>query len=914
MRVRLKPEALARALKSKPISQNAWARRLGITGSHLSMLLSGKRKFPGLELRRRLLQVLELEFEDLFELEDEPPSNLRHRLLLDYRAGGFRIRIDRPFQSNRKGDSKLPEIVQDIRFGIRTLRRDLRFTTAALITLTLAIGANTALFSVLSGVLFYSHPFPESERIVTLWEGEGDNRFVASPPNYRDWKTKTDSFSAMAAFQVGSANLSGQGQPVRVKALMARSSILSVLAVQPVLGRGFTDGEDEPGNDGVLLISQSLFSRYFDGASDLEQLELEVDGRRRKVIGVMPANFEFLTIERGEPFVIVPQTLSPRQLSDSQRGAHWISVVARLKEGVSIEEADAELSALQARLVANFPDRLGDHYSGATIVPLDDFLTESVQQPLLLLFGAVVLVLLVACTNVANLILARSARREGEFGVRAALGAGKGMLSRQLVLENLILTLAAGLLGLLLAFWLLRVFVRLGPSQIPRLTHLTLDIPVLLFTLGICLFTGLVFGLLPLHRLYRGDLSRTLTTGRSRLVGVGARGRGLMVAVQVSVALTLLIGAGLLLRTLYALENVNPGFAAESQFVFSLETQELGEDSNARTARRLEELIGELEALPGVETVGAAMTLPLANGWDVGGTFTILGREDTDPEPSARLTPVTPGYFDAMGIRLLTGRIFDQKDRLDSPGVFLVNRTAARRFWGDESPLGKRIRTHVGMAERGREGEIVGVVADVRRDSLNADPVAEIYQPHTQQPINHMTVVLRSSLSPSHLEPRIREMVERIIPGVPIYDAKTLRDVRDNWMEPVRFRSFLLGTFSLAALLLASVGLYSVTYYLVSNRTAEIGVRMALGAARSEIIKMVLVSGLKWILLGLAAGLMGAYFLSRTLAGMLYGVEPVDPLSYTALALLMLAFGLAACLLPARRASRIDPLQALRTG
>jgi putative ABC transport system permease protein len=804
---------------------------------------------------------------------------------------------------------------QDIRFGFRTLLRSPATSAVALLTLALGIGANTAIFSVVNGVLLEPLPYPDPDALVVVLEsnpGLGFPRFSVSPPNFDDWRHQNQVFESMAAISRGRFNLTGGDRPEAVPGEQVTPELFRVLGVQPVLGRGFLPEEGRPGGPKVAVLSHGLWQRRFGSDRAALHRQILIDGESFTVIGVMPPGFEL----RSQTQIWLPL---PWDFTPDSRGGHFLSVLARLKPGVSLEKARTEMKAIAARLEQQYPD--SNHGWTTEVRRLHDALVEDVRPALVLLLAAVAFVLLIACANVANLLLARLAAREREIAVRTALGAGRARLVRQMLTESLVLFFVGGVLGLLLAAWATRVMMALYGEGLPRRQAIALDGRVLLFTLLLSLVTGLVFGLVPALSATSGGLFGALKEG-GRAVAGGARGRllrNLLVVGEVAVALVLLVGAGLLLRSFARLRAVDPGFHPQGVLTAEITLPDQKYEPAERQIAFTRELLDRLRAIPGVQSADTVFPLPLGgNGFVL--AFAVQGRPDTSSQDSslhANIRLVTPDFFRTLGIRLLQGRAFTSHDDPQSVPVIVVNKTMADRIWPGESPIGKRITFGDTQKPDVQWMEVVGVVADIHHRTLDQDPGSEVYWPQLQNPVGgQLSIVLKTAGEPTKLAGAVRAAVRAVDSDLPVDRVRPLESVVAEALAGSRFQSVLLGIFAGAALLLAAIGVYGVISYSVAQRTHEIGIRMALGARRPEVLGLVIRQGMALVLAGVGLGLALAVlllaWLSERLAKFIYGGSAFDPLPLIAVPLVLLAVALLANWLPARRATRVDPLVALR--
>ncbi|HYU34645.1 MAG TPA: ABC transporter permease [Thermoanaerobaculia bacterium] len=805
---------------------------------------------------------------------------------------------------------------QDIRFGFRTLVRNPATSIVALLTLALGIGANTALFSVVDGVLLKPLPYPEPDRLVLIMESNparGFPRYSDAPPNFDDWRRQNRMFEAMTAIHEHRFNLTGGEHAETVQGAQVTPEFFRVLGIRPSPGRGFLAEEGRPGGARVAVLSRELWQRRFGSDPGILNRQVEIDGESTTVVGVMPPGF-------GLPSQSEIWTPLVWDFKPETRGGHFLQAVGRMKAGVTLEEMRAEMAALAARLERQYPES----NTGWTtlLIPLSDVLVEEVRPALLLLLAAVAFVLLIACANVANLLLARLASREREIAVRTALGAGRARLVRQMVTESLVLFLAGGALGLLLAFWATRVLVALYGRDLPREQEIGLDGRVLLFTLGLSLATGLVFGLVPALSATRGKLFGALKEG-GRAVAGGARGRlvrDLLVVGEVAVALALLVGAGLLLQSFARLRAVDPGFRPAGVLTAEIALPAKKFSDDGRRIVFTQELLDRLQAIPGVESADTVSPLPLT-GYDHVRAYVVQGRPEPPPgaETTTHVRLVTPGFFRTLGIRVLRGRVFTARDDPASVPVVLVNKTMADRTWPGEDPVGKRL-TFGGSAPRSEWvwNEVVGVVADIHHQALDQEADAEVYVPQLQNPVGGpLSILLKTSGEPTRLAGAVRQAVRAIDGDLPVERVRTLKSLVAESLSGSRFQAVLLGLFSGVALFLAAIGVYGVISDSVVQRTHEIGIRMALGARRAEVLRLVIRQGMSLVLSGVALGLflsvLVLWELSDRIGILLYKGRALDPPTLAAVSLVLLAVALVANWLPARRAMRVEPSVALRS-
>jgi putative ABC transport system permease protein len=801
-------------------------------------------------------------------------------------------------------------IGQDVRYGARLLWKSPAFSVIALAALALGIGATTAIFSVVDAVLLQPLPFREAERLLVIWEKDpAQNRYklFVSPVNFLEWQKRSHAVEQMAAFEHAHINLTGGPNghidPEELKIERVTATMLPLLGVQPVLGRGFLPEEDAPGRTNVALLSHSLWQRRFGGDPVIAGKTIRLRDQPYTVAGVLPAGFSLM--EAGVD-VLVPLGLNA---NESRRNGS-LNVIARLRPGVQAEGARTELDAIGAQLEeANPALNKGRRPS---VFVLQQELVGGARQALWVLMGAVSFLLLMACVNVANLLLARGANRSKEIALRHALGAGRGRIVIQLLSESILLALGGGALGLLLgggAVWLL---AHAANSNVPRLSEAKLDVRLFLFALAASAATGLLFGLAPAVHGAGVNLNAALNeSGRGGSTGRSGRAvRNALVVTELTLAVLLLIGSGLLIRSFVRLRRVDLGFQPAGVLTMRLD---LGGGRNAAPDRRIaffQQVAERVGGLPGVTAVGAVNGLPLT-GLGLGSNFAVEGRPAPPSwqRPMGLVRSVTPQYFRTLGIPLEAGRGFADSDTVQAPPVILVNQTLARLFWPGANPLGGRL---VIDAPNRRVAEIVGVVGDVKPDRVEGADWPTIYSPFAQVPVTTMVMAVRTSGPPRRLAPSVERAIRQIDPDQPVADLRSMDDVMDQAVSGARFNTLLLSVFAEIAFLLAAMGIYGVIAYDVSQRTHEIGIRMALGAQAGDVLKLVLGQGARLAACGIAAGLGAAFGLTRLMATMLYGVEATDPYTFAAISVLLAAVALAASYLPARRAMRLDPVTALR--
>jgi putative ABC transport system permease protein len=800
------------------------------------------------------------------------------------------------------------DMFQDLRFGARMLWKNPGFTLIAVLTLALGIGANTAIFSVVNAVLLRPLPFPEPERLIRLWEsnaGRGLPEFSASAPNFADWRKRQSAFEQLAAYEFATFNFTGSGEPERVAALSVTANLFPALGVLPTQGRNFLPEEEQSGRNRVVILSDDLWQRRFGADTQLIGRQIQLNGESYTVVGVMPPRFQ---LTQGTE-VWVPLMLDPAvQPWRADRSNHNIHVIGRLKPGVSFAQAQAALDTIARQLEQQYPKSNAGW--GVRLRTFYDWLVPGeIRRSVFVLFAAVGFVLLIACANVANLLLARASTRQREMAIRAALGASRARVMRQLLTESLLLAALGGLAGALLARWGTELIKTGTALNIPRLNETRLDAKVLGFTLIVALLTGLVFGLAPAWQAAKLNLNETLKEG-GRSSGARQRLRGALVVGEVALALVLLLGAGLMIRSFARLQNVPLGFAPENVLTMQVNLPGSKYGEQATRVNFFDQLLERLRTVPGVTDAAAVTQPPLSGSVGWAQEITLEGREaaPADVKLSARAFAVTPRYFQTMGIPLLQGRDFTEQDRADAPLSLIVSESFARRCWPNEDAVGKRFRT----SAFDLFGTVVGVVGNVRNVSLESEGGPAFYFSYGRLGMPGLVVVVRTVAPPETMAAALRAQVYALDRELPVYNVRALTQFVANAAGQPRFQTLLLSLFGGVALLLAALGIYGVTAYAVAQRTHEIGVRMALGARAGEVLRLVIGQGMNLALIGVLIGLGGALALTRLMKTLLFGVSATDPLTFVTLALLLIGVALVACYLPARRATKIDPLRALR--
>jgi putative ABC transport system permease protein len=814
---------------------------------------------------------------------------------------------------------------QDLKYAARMLIKKPGFTAIAVLTLALGIGANTAIFSVVNAVLLQPLPFPQPERLVDVWMtglkgniGKGS----VSYPDFADFRAQNHTFEHMAGFNTNDFTLTGSGEPFRLTGGIVSPDLFPVLGVSAKLGRTFVPEEDMPpgvkGNHAVLL-SHQVWQQRFGSDPGVIGRVLTLNALSFTIVGVMPAGFQFpiqpVAIDVWVTHAVEKETADGSKPMTDERGAHYMSVIGRLKPGVTLTQAQADLSTIAANLEKQY--HRSNANKGCVLVPAHEDLVGEIRPALLILFGAVGCVLLIACANVANLLLARATTRQREMAIRSALGASRKRVVRQLLTESALLAVVGGIFGVVLALWGTDALISMSPADIPRLTTVHVSGPVLGFTFALALITGVLFGLATAFQGAGAELTESLKEGGRGTSAGGAHGRirSVLVVAEMAVALVLLVGAGLAIQTFRRLEAVNPGFDAHHVLTMSIDMPGARYATNEQIAETSRQMLSNIEGLPGVRSASMAFPLPLSNA-EMGVVFGIEERPVEKTErPGTSLRVVHPGFFRTMGIPLKAGRDFTPEDTLKSPPVVIVNETLAKKYFPNEDAVGKRVQPSINV-EPGVDTEpmreIVGVVGDVKFRNLRRDPGPEMYGPEAQLPFNGLSIVIRTDSDPASITAAVRTTIRRMDPDMPIYQIQPLEHYVNGALAQSRFNGMLLGVFAGLALLLTAIGLYGVTAYTVAQRTQEIGIRVALGAQQADVFRLVVGQGMRQAAIGLVLGLGAAFAVTRTMASLLYGVSATDPPTFGGTSLMLLAVACAACYIPARRATRVDPLVALR--
>jgi len=798
---------------------------------------------------------------------------------------------------------------RDVRTGVRALVHSPVFTVVTVLSLALGIGANTAIFSVVNGLLLRPLPYPESEQLVDVWHTPpqqsfpGLDRFSVSPANYLDWKAQSTAFEQIAVYTPTGLSLSTSNDPLPLIGAVVSADFFSVLRSNAILGRTFTPDEERPGRDQVVVIGHGLWQRAFGANSNIIGQTVTLNSRSFTVVGIMPAGFEFP--REAELWVPLAWDDNERQV----RSDHNYLVIARLKQNVSLQQAKAEMNTISSRLEQQYPEE--NTGWGAVVIPLREDLVGDIRTALLVLFCAVGFVLLIACANVANLMLARGANRRKEIAVRIALGAGRARLVRQLLTESVLLAVTGGLLGLLLAAWGSKMLVQLG--SLPNSGEIGIDTWALGFTLLVSFGAGIIIGIVPALQFTRTSVSETLKQGSGRTGGspIKQHTRKALVISEVALSLVLLIGAGLMIRSFWKLQNVNPGFDTGNALTMSIVLTPIRYAEPHQRLAFVDRAIEQIHAVPGVVSVGTTTKIPLTGG---GSTqpFSIEGRPTGSiaEQPMAQTRYISPDYFRAIGIPLRQGRFFSDHDRDNSVPVVIISEAMARRFWPGENPIGKRLTPTFHIEQGARE--IVGVVGDVKATGLDADASAMMYLPYRQAALPFISFVVRTSSNPESLVQPVSKAIYSIDKEQALTNVQTMDQVLRKSLSGQRFNMTLLLNFAGVALMLAAVGVYGVMNYTVTLRRRELGIRMALGAEKMDVLRLVLGQGLTLTLIGVGAGLISAYALTRLMASLLYGVTATDYLTFGSVSAVLIAVGLAASYIPARRATKVNPTIALR--
>jgi predicted permease len=807
----------------------------------------------------------------------------------------------------------LGDLSQDIRYALRVLAKNPAFTLVAVIALALGIGANSAIFSVVDAVLLRPLPFKHPEQLVMLWENAAHQGFpknTPSPANFLDWQKQVQSFTGIAAMAERSFNLTGVGEPERLGGRRVSANLLDLLGVPAMLGRTFVPEDDKPGTH-VVLLSYSLWQRRFGSDPAVIGRALTLNGESYTVVGVMPRMVQLPGYENVSDQLWVPIAFPSEEAA--QRGNHFLEVIARMKPGVTLKQAQAEMETIAARLEQQYPDY--NTRIGAVVVPLHEQVVGDIKPALLVLLGAVGFVLLIACANVANLLLARAAVRQKEIAVRLAVGASQSRLIRQFLTESVLLAIFGAGFGLLLAFLGLRALRTFIPATISQAETIHIDARVLIFTVLIAVVTGVAFGLAPAIQGSHLNLNDTLKEGGRDSSGgsKGTRARNLLVIGEVAISFVLLIGAGLLINSFFHLRNLDPGFRADHLLTMKVDLSEVKYPDRERRAAFFDEVMRRVSELPGVRSAAVAGNLPLTYNGD---SMTIGVEGVPDPpsgqRPDVIFRAIGPGYFNTMGIPMAGGRDFTDQDNAEAKDVVVISEKTAQHFWPGQDPIGKRLKPG-SSTSKSEWREVVGIVKDVRQNDLIAPPKMQMYLSFRQlKDVAANALVVRTTVEPMSLAGSVRNAIWSVDKDQTVADIDTMDHIVAKAVARQRFSMVLLAVFAALALLLASVGIYGVMSYSVAQRTREIGIRMALGARRADVLQMTVRQGLKLVGAGMILGLGAAFILTRVMATLLYGISATDPITFLGISLVLLAVAVLASYVPALRATKVDPITALR--
>jgi len=845
----------------------------------------------------------------------------RHAVFEELNASDFLSRELKRVERRAPANAVIPgregnlfaDIGQDLRYGLRTLIKNPGFTIVAVIALALGIGANSAIFSVVNAVLLRPLPYKNPDQLVVIWENAthlGFPKDTPSPANFLDWRQQSSLFEGMAAFAERSFNLTGAGEPERLDGRRVSANLFEMLGVKPIVGRTFVPQEDQPGAK-VVLLNESLWKRRFGGDPGVIGRAVNLNGEPYTVVGVLPQTVRLPTPGNWRDQVWVPLAFPSEEAAS--RGAHYLEVIARMKTGMTLPKAQAEMDTIAARLAQQYPDF--NARRGAVVTPLHEEIVGKMKSPLLILLGAVAFVLLIACANVANLLLARAAVRQKEIALRLALGANRARLTKQLLVESVLLSLVGGLVGLGLAYFGLNVLTRFIPQDVAQADTITIDAKVLLFTLAVAVITGLIFGLAPATQASHFNLNETLKEG-GRDSGAGVRGKRLrnsLVIAEVATSFILLVGAGLLINSFVHLRTLDPGFRADHLLALNVDLSEVKYPDTQRRTAFFEEVTRRVRTLPGVQSVAVAGNLPFTYNGD-STLIAVEGIPDPpiDQWPDVIYRTVGPGYLATMGIPLVRGRDFNDQDTLDTTPVVVISEKTAKRYWPNEDPIGKRLKTGATASDVPWR-TVIGLVKDVRQNDFIAEPKMQMYFSYRQvKDLVANALVVRTSVDPLSLATSVRNTIWAVDKDQPVANIDAMEHIVAGAVARQRFSMLLLAIFAGLALVLAAVGIYGVMSYSVAQQTREIGIRIALGAQRGDVLRMTVKEGLKLVGVGLLIGLISAFVLTRVMESLLFGISATDPVTFGIICVVLLIVATLASYIPALRAATVDPMVALR--
>ena len=816
-----------------------------------------------------------------------------------------------PMGTERKRNM-FADLSQDVRYGLRMLLKNPAFTLIAVFALALGIGANSAIFSVVNALLLQPLPYKNPNQLVVIWESAAHLGFpknTPSPANFLDWQKQSTVFDGMGAFAMQSYNLTGVGEPERLDGRRVSANLFELLGVKPVLGRTFVPEEDKPGTK-VALLNDSLWKRRFGSDPGVIGRPLTLNGESYTIVGVLPSSVRLPAFGSWRDQVWVPLAFPPEEAA--ARGNHYLEVIGRMKPGVSLEQAKAEMATIAARLAQQYPDY--NTRIGATVIPLHEEIVGNMKPALLILLGAVAFVLLIACANVANLLLARAAERHKEIALRLALGADRRRLTKQLLVESVMLSLLGAVVGLGFAYAGLQILLGFIPPDVAHAEMITIDGKVMLFTLLVAVVTGLVFGLAPASQTAHFNINDTLKEG-GRDSGAGPRGKRLrsaLVIAEVAVSFILLIGAGLLINSFMQLRNLDPGFRADNLLALNVDLSETRYPDTARRVAFFDEVVRRVQALPGVRSVAIAGNLPFTYNGD-SMPIGVEGVPDPPPDqhPDVIYRAVGPGYFSTMGIPLVRGRDFTEQDNLESDLTVVVSEKTAKFYWPNADPIGKRVKNGSTTSDAPWR-TVIGVVKDVRQNDFVAEPKMQMYFTYRQlRSLMPNALIIRTAVEPLSLATSVRNAIWAVDKDQTVANVSSMEQIVSRAVARQRFSMLLLAIFAGVALVLAAVGIYGVMSYSVAQQTREIGIRMALGAQRSDVLKMTVGQGLRLVLIGVAIGLAAAFVLTRVMASLLFGVSATDPVTFVVISMVLMGVALIASYIPALRATKVDPMVAL---